>query len=203
MVYTGVAASQRKYTSGNDVRISDAVKALLSEGEIVVSKLARPKKNAASKIGGMGGPDWYATNKRLLVQRSKSDVRSLDYSKISFEIKSAWGTKIALIFLALISILCFVLGALVFVGPTIGGVYYGGPFIYSLLFWAIGLEFIAIVFVWWNYKGYYQIVHPNLQGGEQKKWRIMRFGWGEENVDKFIDSAQKMAQKIADVRKVS
>lgn len=195
MIYQLVISTKRRYASGNEAAVSTIIRALISDGESVVSKFGPERKNGASRKGATGGFDWYVTNKRLLVHRNYSDVGVLDFSQISIKASVSSISQLALVMGALFFMVCLFLGILAFVGPVIGSLHTKGPFIYSLALWIIGIEILVVCIVRWNFMGHYQILHPAIGGWEQKKWRIERLRWGGD-VEKFINSLHERINSI-------
>lgn len=152
------------------------VKEQLLRGEKVISKLSH------------GTVDYYATDKRLLRFRSRSDCDVLEYGKMSITFtKYGLGTSIIRAIAVLLGVLIISIGIFSFVGPTFrmnAGVYYTkAPFVYSLLLWVMGLFLIMAVLL--GRYAYYRIEGPDFDKKDLKKWRIVRNRWGGGKVDRF------------------
>lgn len=152
------------------------VKERLTKEERVISRISS------------GMADYYATDKRLLRFRSKSECDVLEYDKmrITFR-KYGLGWDVFRIIAVLLGLLAISLGIFSFVGPTfVTGTtitHTQAPLGISLLFGVIGL-FVIIVALHGHY-AYYQIGAPGFDNEDLKKWRIVRNRWGSGKADRF------------------
>lgn len=159
-----------------NIKVPEWVKRQLSGEEKVISRLSH------------GMADYYATDKRLLRFRSKTDYHALEYSQVSINlVKAGTGWSVIRIFTVLFGLLCIGLGTLGFIGPTFHNgttiTHTQAPLEYCFLFWVLGLVMIVLAL---NFRyAYYQIESPDFDNEDLKKWRIQRSRWGSAKLDRF------------------
>lgn len=152
----------------------------------VKERLAKEERVVSRISSGMA--DYYATDKRLLKFRSRSEYDVVEYNKmrITFR-KYGLGWDIFRILAVLFGLLAISLGILSFVGPTfVTGTtitHTKAPLGVSFLFVVIGL-FVITVALHGHY-AYYQIESPDFDNEHLKKWRIQRSRWGSAKLDRF------------------
>lgn len=170
------------------IKIPDWVKERLSKEEKVISRIS----------AGMG--DYYATDKRLLRFRSKSECDVLEYNKMSITFRRygvGWNTF--RIIAVLLGLLAISLGIFSFVGPTfVTGTtitHTKAPLEISFLLGGIGL-FVITVALHGRY-AYYQIEAPGFDEHDLKKWRIARNRWGSGKADRFAKIVKERLDGLA------
>lgn len=171
-----------------NIEIPKWAKGQLLEGEKVISRLSH------------GTADYYATDRRLLRFKSKSECDVLEYAKmrITFR-KYGLGRSIFRVIAVLIGLLSIGLGVLGFVGPTF---HYGttvmhtqAPLEVSLLLWVVGL-FLIVGALNFHY-AYYQIEGLGLDNKNLKEWRIVRNRWGSAKADRFARIVKEVLGGLA------
>ena len=121
--------------------------------------------------------DYYATNKRLLLFRSKSDYSTIEYEKISLtfnKYRGGWHILRAII----IFVVAYAMIADIALFSEI-------PFVVSVIIWLVSLFglFLAISVMY----AYYQIESPEIREGNLKRWRIPVYRWINSKTKQFAD----------------
>ena len=176
----------------NDVKIPDWVLTKLSEGERVISQLSH------------GVYNYYATDKRLVRFKSKSECETLPYDGLSVTF-SRYGRGADIIRYIGIGLCIIIILIAIFqsgdaVDPTAVDEWYRYtgkvPVPLAILFGTLGVIGIPIAFH--TRYGYYQIESPNLSSGDLKGWRILRNRWFAQKIDDFTSTVRERGTKIVD-----
>ncbi|UCB42580.1 MAG: hypothetical protein JSV77_09010 [Dehalococcoidales bacterium] len=175
----------------NNFKIPDWVKTQLLEGEQVVLRLSQ------------GAYNYYATDRRFLRFKSKSECDALPYDGLSVTF-NRYGRGADVIRYIAISLCIFIIWIAIFqhgnaVDPTAVDEWYRYtgkvPTPLAILFGVLAA--LGIPWAFHTRYGYYQIDSPNLNRGP-KDWRIIRNRWRNQKIDDFTQSVAERCGKIVD-----
>jgi hypothetical protein len=156
------------------------VSAQLLQGEAVLARTSG------------GHADYFATDRRLLRFRRKSNCEAVPYSHLSVSLqKYGWGWQIFKLFTVVFSFAVVALGVLVLWGPTVDDTDYGGQTPIAIAFFvAGGWTFLAVLV--YRYR-YYQISVCSANRGSSERWCIERprVAIGNAALDRFAAVLEK------------
>ena len=139
-----------------------------------------------------GHADHFATDRRLLRFRRKSNCEAVPYSHLSVSLqKYGWGWQIFRLFTVVFSFAVVALGVLVLWGPTVDDTDYGGPTPIAIFFFvAGGLTLLAVLV--YRYR-YYQISVWRADRGSSERRCIERprVAIGNAALDRFAAVLEK------------
>lgn len=165
------------------MKIPKHVEEKLEKGETILSSISLQKKRTAM--------DYYATNKRLLIFKKKSDCNVLEYDKISISLKNyGIGWKISKVCIIIFGVLVFIFGFYALspsieLGSSHGTSYRisGGGLEMGILFWGLG---ILMVFIALDFRNkYYQMDYSGSIDKNLEQTRIERLLFTPGKADKF------------------
>jgi hypothetical protein len=167
--------------------VPDRVKEQLSEGETVISEL--------SSWVFVGNASFYATDRRLLRIARNSECDSLPYDGLAVVKKSLLAVYVSgSLVMALGGLCLFAIAIVSFIGPEYtrpGGSIYSlkGPPCISVIACLGGLW--ALLFPSLLPHGAYWIESPHLDKKDLRKWRIARYWFTRQKLDRFVRSIEE------------
>jgi len=159
-----------------------------------VSAQLLPGEAVLARTSG-GHADYFATDRRLLRFRRKSNCEAVPYSHLSLSLqKYEWGWQIFKLFAVVFSFAVVALGILALWGPTVDDIDYGGPTPIAIFFFvAGGLTLLAVLV--YRYR-YYQISVWRADRGSSERWCIERprIAIGNAALDRFASVLEKRSR---------
>jgi len=159
-----------------------------------VSAQLLPGEAVLARTSG-GHADYFATDRRLLRFRRKSNCEAVPYSHLSVSLQMyGWGWQIFKLFAVVFSFAVVALGILALWGPTVGDTDYGGPTPIAIAFFvAGGLTLLAVLV--YRYR-YYQISVWRADRGSSERWCIERprVAIGNAALDRFAAVLEKRSR---------
>ncbi len=176
-------------------RVPEWVKERLSEGEKVISKISIVRALTEKAMRGGVTRDFYATDKRLLNFKNKSDYDILEFDKMTVTIQEPGASvRITLRYILLFIGVAFILSSIfpfIFVLIVGGTLDYTYGEVWRFLF--PGIVFL-MMFLWPPFprRVMYQIDYPGLDNKDLKNWQIPR----NNEADRFVEIIRKKGGKF-------